>query len=349
MSDPVSTASCPNGHTSIDRVFCSVCGTAIGGRFVPEPDPVATTATPIVAGSAFPGPLSPPVPPPDPSNPADPSHPSNPPDPPEPPSPWDQMGAPGPTESTGPTGPTGPTGRTGPTGPTGPLGPGSAPGPGLPRRLAPGVAATANPANTANTANGGGADHGPLGAAPAPRACPHCSAQLDEGSRFCEVCGYDPTTGSLPEAPAVRPAATPPPAPEPPPVARPLVAVITADRPYYDSHQINEVQFPLGAPPRAIELPAGPVSIGRRSRSRGTNPELDLSGPPEDPAVSHTHASLLPRDDGSWELVDHGSTNGTYLNESPEPLAANRPVPVAAGDRIYLGAWTRITLEHRRP
>jgi len=289
---------------------------------------VATTATPIVAASAFPGPLSPPHPPPDP---LDPPGPPAPPSPPDPPSPWDQMGASGPRESTGPTGPTEPAGAGR-----------------LQRRLGrPGVAATAN---------GGGTDHGPVGAtaaagpgAGAPSFCPHCSAQLDEGSRFCEVCGYDPTTGSLPEAPAVRPAAAPPPGPEPPPVARPLVAVITADRPYYDSHQINEVQFPLGAPPRTIELPAAPVSIGRRSRSRGTNPELDLSGPPEDPAVSHTHASLLPKDDGTWELVDHGSTNGTYLNESPEPVAANRPVPVAAGDRIYLGAWTRITLEHRRP
>src|SRR6188768_2027528 len=43
-------------------------------------------------------------------------------------------------------------------------------------------------------------------APPAATACPHCSAQLDESSRFCEVCGYDPETGSLPEAPAVRPA-----------------------------------------------------------------------------------------------------------------------------------------------
>jgi hypothetical protein len=340
MSDPVSTASCPNGHTSIDRIFCSVCGTPIGRSARLEGDSMATTASPIVTASAFPGPLSQPVPPPDP--------------PPDPPSPWDQMGASGPTGPTrrpdspapepgaglGPEGPSGTpasTDSTGPTGPTGPTGQAGLPRPEpaapgrLPRRLSsPGLAATAT---------GGGATS----------ICPHCSGQLDEGSRFCEVCGYDPTTGSLPAAPAVRPATAPPPAPEPPPLARPLVAVITADRAYYDSHEINEVQFPLGAPPRTIELPMGPVSLGRRSRSRGTSPELDLAGPPEDPAVSHTHASLLPKDDGTWELVDHGSTNGTYLNESPEPMPANQPVPVAAGDRIYLGAWTRITLEHRRP
>lgn len=244
-------------------------------------------------------------------------------------------------------------------------------------------------------------------------SCPHCSAPLDESSRFCEVCGYDPETGSLPEAPAVvpapdepspyppapaspfgsgpsspsssslsssplssasAPASSSPPGgyPSPPggPPLRPqaagpwasapvapgaagsgtpsapvIVAVITADRPYYESHYVSEVAFPLGAPARTIELPPGPIHIGRRSRSRGTDPAIDLAGPPEDSAVSHTHASLLPRPDGSWELVDHGSTNGTYVNESPEPLPANQPRRVGPGDRIYVGAWTRITLE----
>jgi pSer/pThr/pTyr-binding forkhead associated (FHA) protein len=123
------------------------------------------------------------------------------------------------------------------------------------------------------------------------------------------------------------------------------VAVITADRAYYDSHDVGGVQFPLGAPPRTLELPAEAVTIGRTSRSRGTNPGVDLANPPEDPAVSHTHASLLPNGDGTWSLVDHGSTNGTYLNESPEAVPANQPIPVRAGDRVYVGAWTRISIE----
>lgn len=201
--------------------------------------------------------------------------------------------------------------------------------------------------------------------------CSNCSSELDAGARFCEVCGYDPATGSLPSAPVAQPIllpALPPPAspvagrdaphgtPGPPasnsgPVgtvapAR-LLAVVTADRAYYDSQQVGEVQFPLGAPPRAIELPGGPATIGRRSRSLGTDPAVDLAIPPEDPAVSHTHASLLPGDDGTWSLVDHGSTNGTYLNESPDPLPANVPRTVQPGDRIYVGAWTRISLELR--
>jgi pSer/pThr/pTyr-binding forkhead associated (FHA) protein len=61
--------------------------------------------------------------------------------------------------------------------------------------------------------------------------------------------------------------------------------------------------------------------------------------------VSHTHASLLPSDGGGWSVVDHGSTNGTYVNETTDPIAANTPVPLKAGDRIYVGAWTKLTLE----
>ena len=159
----------------------------------------------------------------------------------------------------------------------------------------------------------------------------------------------DLSTPSRPSGPAASPWASSPVPPAGAPGALPgVVAIITADRPYYESHYVSEVDFPLGAPARTIELPAGPIAIGRRSRSRGTDPHIDLAGPPEDSAVSHTHASLLPAPGGVWELVDHGSTNGTYVNESPEPLTANHPRRVGPGDRIYVGAWTRITLEPRR-
>jgi hypothetical protein len=181
--------------------------------------------------------------------------------------------------------------------------------------------------------------------------CPNCDTDLDPGSRFCEVCGYDPTTGSLPQAPVVQPAS---PAADdsaddagasPGAGAGKWIAVVAADRAYYDRNQVTEVQFPLGLPARTIELePGTPHTIGRRSRSRGTFPEIDLAGPPEDAAVSHTHAGLLSKTDGTWELVDHGSTNGTYVNESPTPIAPNTPIPLVSGDRIYVGAWTQITL-----
>ena len=86
------------------------------------------------------------------------------------------------------------------------------------------------------------------------------------------------------------------------------------------------------------------VSIGRRSRSRGIDPDIDLTGPPEDPGVSHLHALLVGQDDGSWSIVDLDSANGVSVNDEPDPLRPNTPRPLADGDRVYLGAWTRITL-----
>ncbi len=58
--------------------------------------------------------------------------------------------------------------------------------------------------------------------------------------------------------------------------------------------------------------------------------------------INHVHCYLLRGGDGSWTLVDPGSANGTHVNG--KPVAVNVPVPVSAGDRIHLGAWTTITV-----
>jgi hypothetical protein len=128
-------------------------------------------------------------------------------------------------------------------------------------------------------------------------------------------------------------------------------AVVRADRHWFDEVRgrngpdADRVEFPRYCPERRFELTGTQVAIGRRSRSRGTNPGIDLSGPPLDPGVSAQHALLVARADGGWEVVDLGSTNGTSLGGSTAPLAPHTPVPLAEGDRIRLGAWTTITLE----
>ncbi|MBM0224429.1 FHA domain-containing protein [Micromonospora sp. ATA51] len=44
-------------------------------------------------------------------------------------------------------------------------------------------------------------------------------------------------------------------------------------------------------------------------------------------------------------MVDLESSNGTYLNDpSSDPIDPNVPVPVMDGDKIYLGAWTVLTI-----
>jgi hypothetical protein len=165
--------------------------------------------------------------------------------------------------------------------------------------------------------------------------CPNCGTPRTGPWRFCEDCGYDHTTGKVPTL-----------EPDPGP-ARPTgqwTATVTSDRAYFEANAIEGVEFPADAPTRTVDLPAPQIRIGRKSSSLGTNPELDLSGEPADPGVSHTHALLTLGIDGVWLISDLGSTNGTYLNDEPKPLTAGQSRAVADGDRIHVGAWTTITL-----
>jgi pSer/pThr/pTyr-binding forkhead associated (FHA) protein len=123
--------------------------------------------------------------------------------------------------------------------------------------------------------------------------------------------------------------------------------VVTTDRAYYGSvSAVNEqdtasISFPGDLPERRIPLVGDEVRIGRRSVSRGIEPEIDLSGPPLDPGVSRLHAKLVPAPDGSWTVVDLG-TNGITVNGQDVPSGAS--VPLRPGDSIHLGAWTKITI-----
>ena len=143
--------------------------------------------------------------------------------------------------------------------------------------------------------------------------------------------------------------------PQPTPDAEPQQAaaaqvVVAADRAYFEivraagGPDAGIIEFPDYCPDRRFPLRGSQLLIGRRSRSRGISPEIDLTGPPEDPGVSHAHALLLPHSDGGWAVVDLGSANGTYVNDTAKPIPVRVPVPVRPGDRIYAGAWTLLQL-----
>jgi hypothetical protein len=104
------------------------------------------------------------------------------------------------------------------------------------------------------------------------------------------------------------------------------------------------LEFPAYCPPRRFPLRGSRLLVGRRSRSRGVQPDIDLFGPPEDPGVSHTHALLVPASGGGWSVIDLGSANGTYVNDSGRPIPVHVPVPLADGDKVYLGGWTVLTV-----
>ncbi|HEY1174623.1 MAG TPA: FHA domain-containing protein, partial [Phytomonospora sp.] len=166
---------------------------------------------------------------------------------------------------------------------------------------------------------------------------------------------------AMPQAQPADPfaAAFPPSQPQQaaPPVSAPPVhapgpwqLVADADRGYFEricrlnDLDPNTMQFPAYVPQRFFRLHGPQLLMGRRSASKGINPDIDLSGPPTDAAVSHAHALFIAQPDGSWAVVDVGSSNGTFVNESQQALVRHQPVQLSVGDRVHVGLWTTLTV-----
>lgn len=164
--------------------------------------------------------------------------------------------------------------------------------------------------------------------------CPQCGTP--RSGRLCEIDGHD-FLAAEPTDPA--------------PAGNQWRVAITADHAYHQrvvamgGPDAASMAFPPSHPERVFVLADQQLLIGRHSRSRGIDPQIDLAGPPEDPGVSHSHALLAPGCDGGWSVVDLGSSNGTYLNGSTDPLAANTPTQLRDGDRVHIGAWTTLTVQ----
>ena len=219
---------------------------------------------------------------------------------------------------------------------------------GTPMAAGGGVPATGPDAAAAPAAEGASPD-------PPGETCPDCQAPRD--GRFCETCGHDflaetppassPTPASAPAPGGAAPAAPGGPAPAEPGGWR---VVATADREYHRrmlasaDAGADQVPFPAYCPERRFALSGAEVLIGRRSSTRGIEPGIDLTGPPEDAGVSHAHALLVRTTEGSWNVVDLDSANGTYVNGSADPIPPNQPVPLADRDRIHVGGWTTLTV-----
>lgn len=220
-----------------------------------------------------------------------------------------------------------------------------------------GVAMTTSPTTAAST-------DPPTTAPSIGSDCPHCGTANQLDALFCEACGYDFTTGTLPRpldpppgtapaAPAAAgttaPAAPAPSGTNPAPDLDGWVAEVWVDPDWYADQESTD---PLPSPglPLVVALRHTSVLVGRVSRSRNIHPDIDLAA---DTGISRRHAQLTT--DGSrWWVEDLGSSNGTYVASATAvlpttPLPVGEKREVAADDRVYLGAWTRIIVRRATP
>lgn len=233
-------------------------------------------------------------------------------------------------------------------------------------------------AGAGGSAGGSGGADAAASAAPAGTQCPHCQAGNPPNALFCEACGYDFTTGSLPRG--VEPAqstssasaaASPVSAASSTSAGGPSAAADAADdpapanpSPAPDDAWVAEVWIdpdwyadqkstdPLPSPgiPSVVQLRHTSVLIGRASRSRGIQPDLDLSS---DSGISRRHAQLTT-DGRRWFVEDLDSSNGTYVGPTTGPLPSHaigvgKRREISDDDRIYLGAWTRLVVRRASP
>jgi hypothetical protein len=199
------------------------------------------------------------------------------------------------------------------------------------------------------------------GSQPGRQPCPNCGAENSVDALFCENCGYDFTTGTMPrslvtaESPAVTRVDHVQPAPTVPaptlgngstgsPGTFDWVAEVWIDPAWYEAQQSPD---PMPSPglPIVVPLHSKSILIGRTSRSRNIHPQIDCES---DSGVSRRQTQLTT-DGRRWWVEDLDSANGTFVAPATGPIPAD-PIPVgvkhelAADDRIYVGAWTRIVI-----
>ncbi|MDB9326475.1 FHA domain-containing protein, partial [Nodularia spumigena CS-590/02] len=155
-----------------------------------------------------------------------------------------------------------------------------------------------------------------------------------------------PPVAVEPPAPAPAPAPEPappvavePPAPEPEPAP---VAVEATPVPSASMTQLQQVMARLFhvQSDREIELPQALSVIHIGKPNDRIPPDIDVSGFSNSEIVSRIHADIRVEGDSHY-IEDVGSSNGTYINNSPL-LPGNRH-RLRPGDRISLGKGDLVT------
>lgn len=151
---------------------------------------------------------------------------------------------------------------------------------------------------------------------------------------------------SLQPAPQSSPEASIAPAPGsviPPQPAVDWVAELWIDPDWYAAQGSTDPMPSVGLPDIVPLVKPGNL-VGRVSHSKGIFPEIDCE---LDTGCSRRHA-MVTTDWSRWWIEDLNSANGTFVGSAAGPLPG-MPIPqgrveLASGQRIYVGAWTRIVI-----
>ena len=197
------------------------------------------------------------------------------------------------------------------------------------------------------------------------QSCPNCGTPNVADALFCEACGYDFTTGTMP-----RPASPPeeqratsestdadraaaidaPDADQAAAIQAPdagsfdWVAEVWIDPEWYEAQESPD-PLPSAGLPEIVPLQATSVLVGRTSKSRNIHPEIDCD---LDSGVSRRQCQLTT-DGTRWWVEDLDSANGTFVGSAAGGMPTD-PVPVGVkrelttDDRVYVGAWTRLVI-----
>lgn len=90
----------------------------------------------------------------------------------------------------------------------------------------------------------------------------------------------------------------------------------------------------------SIELPQNLSVIHLGKPNDRIPPDVDVSGFPDSEIVSRIHADIRIEGDAFY-IEDIGSSNGTYINNSPLPMGNRHRL--RSGDRISLGKGDKVT------
>ena len=217
------------------------------------------------------------------------------------------------------------------------------------------------PSGTSSSSAPAGSISSGAGAPSTTQACPNCALVNTADALFCEGCGYDFTTGTMPRqaaptnpldlsATSAQPTAPDSEAPSTTPAIQvEWVAEVWVDPDWY-AEQRSDEPCPSPGLPVVVPLRTQSLLIGRSSRSRNIHPEIECSS---DIGVSRRQAQLTT-DGQRWWVEDLQSANGTYVGAASATLPTDALPPgqrreLALDDRIYVGAWTCIVVRRATP